>query len=170
MKHRRPIRPSLKIGAVALVVAGLGLVPMASNAIAASSAGGEISRAEALDRAQLWVNGNVVYSQNRTYPDPGNKRYRTDCSGYVAMAWHMTIGFVNTLASTPRSGTYLRDNRDGSIYLVVGGAKYPAGLRRVAGARVPDVHERADRMDRLVRRSRPTGTTCVTSPTAPSTP
>jgi hypothetical protein len=92
MKHRRPTRPSLKIGAVALVVAALGLSPMASNAIAASSVGGTVSRAETLERAQFWVNRGVVYSQNRTYPDPGNKRYRTDCSGYVAMAWHMSTG------------------------------------------------------------------------------
>jgi hypothetical protein len=75
-----------------LVVVALGLAPMASTAIAASSVGGEISRAETLERAQYWVNRAVVYSQNRTTTDPGGKRYRTDCSGYVAMAWHMSTG------------------------------------------------------------------------------
>jgi len=40
------------------------------------------SRSAIIDRAQVWVNNHVPYSQTSTY-----QGYRTDCSGYVSMAW-----------------------------------------------------------------------------------
>ena len=68
----------------------------APPAQAASSVGGSISREEVLERAQYWVDRNVIYSQNRTFPDAQGKRYRTDCSDLVSLAWHMST-----------AGTYL---------------------------------------------------------------
>ncbi|SDI99919.1 hypothetical protein [Nonomuraea jiangxiensis] len=37
---------------------------------------------------------------------------------------NVPIGFINTLGSDPRPGTFLRDVANGSIYLTIGGAKY----------------------------------------------
>lgn len=86
----KPVTAAL--GAV-LTVAVMTTSPPAQ---AASSVGGSISREEVLDRAQYWVDRNVIYSQNRTFPDEQGKKYRTDCSGLVSQAWHMST-----------AGTYL---------------------------------------------------------------
>ncbi|MFB7663181.1 hypothetical protein ACFC1R_04425, partial [Kitasatospora sp. NPDC056138] len=51
-------------------------------------AGQPISRADVIARAQSWVAENVPYSQSAYYTD-GNGTYRTDCSGYVSMAWNL---------------------------------------------------------------------------------
>ncbi|QFZ21636.1 NlpC/P60 family protein [Saccharothrix syringae] len=44
------------------------------------------SRQEALDRAQTWLDDQVTYSQQSCHENSYG-RYRTDCSGYVSMAW-----------------------------------------------------------------------------------
>lgn len=55
-----------------------------------SVVGGYISRAEVLSRAQDWVNRRVPYSMyNWTY-DRNGRNYRTDCSGFVSMALHLS--------------------------------------------------------------------------------
>jgi hypothetical protein len=48
------------------------------------SPGGQITRSEILSRAQTWLNPPVPYSMD-VYKDG----YRTDCSGYVSMSWHL---------------------------------------------------------------------------------
>lgn len=48
-----------------------------------------ITRSEVRDRAQFWVDRSVPYSENANYPDPQGRNYRTDCSGYISMAWHL---------------------------------------------------------------------------------
>jgi hypothetical protein len=64
-----------------------------------SKIGGPIGRTEVLARAQNWVerrftygtqfsNGGSVTSKEHR-PDSGGKQYRTDCSGLVAMSWHL---------------------------------------------------------------------------------
>lgn len=54
-----------------------------------STYGQAISRAEVLNRSAYWVNQGVPYSQSATYRDiDGSHTYRTDCSGFVSMAWH----------------------------------------------------------------------------------
>ncbi|MET9296768.1 VCBS repeat-containing protein [Streptomyces sp. NPDC003077] len=63
--------------------------PVAKAAAADSTVGGEISRAEMIERVQYWIDKGVPYSQAATYPDVEGKRYRTDCSGLVSMAWHL---------------------------------------------------------------------------------
>lgn len=57
----------------------------------------DLSRAEVLRRAQFWVDRRVHYMSLNASPDdavwpsaaadPDGRLYRTDCSGYVAMAW-----------------------------------------------------------------------------------
>lgn len=57
-------------------------VAMPGQALAAPT----VSRATVIDRAWFWMNNNVQYSQDATYPGPGGQaRYRTDCSGFVSM-------------------------------------------------------------------------------------
>jgi hypothetical protein len=62
--------------------------PLQANGRAAVSpdlaAGAAITRSEILARAQTWLNPPVPYSQSAY-----KGGYRTDCSGYVSMAWHL---------------------------------------------------------------------------------
>lgn len=44
-----------------------------------------VSRTTMIDRAQVWVDKHVPYNQGGTYDG-----YRTDCSGYVSMAWELS--------------------------------------------------------------------------------
>lgn len=44
-------------------------------------------RQEIIRRAKTWVEQGVPYSQNSAHPDENGKMYRTDCSGFVSMAW-----------------------------------------------------------------------------------
>ncbi|MFF3446967.1 hypothetical protein ACFYXJ_07495 [Streptomyces sp. NPDC002667] len=53
--------------------------------------GGTIYRNEVLDRAKNWYDRNVQYDQGSSAVDvDGDHSYRTDCSGFVSMAWHLT--------------------------------------------------------------------------------
>ncbi|PRY30482.1 FG-GAP-like repeat-containing protein [Pseudosporangium ferrugineum] len=45
-----------------------------------------MSRAQALTRARSWLSVGIPYSQNRCYRNQYGD-YRTDCSGFVSMAW-----------------------------------------------------------------------------------
>ncbi|MFI5645459.1 hypothetical protein [Kitasatospora sp. NPDC051705] len=60
-----------------------------ATAAQASSVGGQITRAEIIERAQFWYNKSLVYSQGGSALDSSGRSYRTDCSGYVSMAWHL---------------------------------------------------------------------------------
>jgi cell wall-associated NlpC family hydrolase/DNA-directed RNA polymerase subunit N (RpoN/RPB10) len=62
--------------------------PRQFGTTAAESAGAPITRAEIVARAQTWYAAAVPYSMN-AYRDG----YRTDCSGYVSMAWHTNGNF-----------------------------------------------------------------------------
>ncbi|WP_323096607.1 peptidoglycan-binding domain-containing protein [Intrasporangium sp. YIM S08009] len=55
-----------------------------------STVGGTISRTEVLARAKYWTDRRVPYSMNRYTGDPQGRQYRTDCSGFVSMAWHLS--------------------------------------------------------------------------------
>jgi hypothetical protein len=63
---------------------------------AASAAGGQITRAEVIARAQYWVDhqpGNYLSTSDQStwrYGPTADVKYRRDCSGYVSMAWHLT--------------------------------------------------------------------------------
>ena len=59
-----------------------------------------------VQRAKVWVDRKIPYSQSKTaYPNgslaPLTKGYRTDCSGFVSMAWHLPakgLAVPNTVA------------------------------------------------------------------------
>jgi len=51
--------------------------------IAIVSYANAVCRTETIARAKVWVEAKVPYSQTATY-----QVYRTDCSGYVSMAWN----------------------------------------------------------------------------------
>ncbi|GLZ42411.1 hypothetical protein [Actinokineospora sp. NBRC 105648] len=46
------------------------------------------TRAEIINRARGWLAPSVPYSQDAFHTTP-HGRYRTDCSGYVSMAWEL---------------------------------------------------------------------------------
>ncbi|MEU7527631.1 hypothetical protein AB0A74_17985 [Saccharothrix sp. NPDC042600] len=65
--------------------------PDTSAEAAAAGYGGAITRAEVLKRAKYWWDKKVPYSMKGYYRDiNGGKKYRTDCSGFVSMAWKLT--------------------------------------------------------------------------------
>jgi hypothetical protein len=83
---------------LSMTVGGLFVTVVANPAVAnaASSVGGSITRAEALARAQDWVDQGYTYSQAGTAPDSSGKTYRKDCSGLVSMAWHLGSSYTTT--------------------------------------------------------------------------
>ncbi|MFE2356946.1 FG-GAP-like repeat-containing protein, partial [Streptomyces parvulus] len=83
-------------------------LPSAQSAPAAraadSSVGGQITRAEVINRAKTWVAAGVPYSMT-SYRTDANGTYRTDCSGFVSMAWHLKSSSANNYGET--TGTLL---------------------------------------------------------------
>ncbi|GAA0348567.1 FG-GAP-like repeat-containing protein [Streptomyces blastmyceticus] len=69
-----------------------------------SSTGGSISRDEVIERAKTWTDAGVPYSMNK-YRTDANGTYRTDCSGFVSMAWHLASSSANNYGET--TGTLL---------------------------------------------------------------
>ena len=56
-----------------------------------ASYGGTITRAEVIKRAKDWWDRKIPYSQTAYASDINRgKTYRTDCSGFVSMAWKLT--------------------------------------------------------------------------------
>lgn len=53
----------------------------------------KITRSEILARSRTWISARVPYSQSDCF---GNKygAYRTDCSGFVSMAWGLRISYT----------------------------------------------------------------------------
>ncbi|MFE9466401.1 hypothetical protein ACFYNW_22500 [Streptomyces virginiae] len=69
-----------------------------------STKGGQIARSEIMSRAVNWLNRDIPYSQSAYASDPdGDHTYRTDCSGFVSMAWHASTSY--TTASLPSVST-----------------------------------------------------------------
>lgn len=62
-----------------------------SQVEAAAGYGGSISRTEVMKRAKDWWDRKIPYSQSAyAYDINRGKKYRTDCSGFVSMAWKLT--------------------------------------------------------------------------------
>ncbi|MFF2628640.1 FG-GAP-like repeat-containing protein [Kitasatospora griseola] len=78
-------------------------VATAATAHAASAVDGQITRSEVISRAQYWLDKGLTYNQGGSYPDSSGRSYRTDCSGYVSMAWH--LGTSLTTQSLPGYST-----------------------------------------------------------------
>lgn len=49
----------------------------------------DAQRQEVLDRGQTWVDRNVPYSMSNYTNGPDGKQWRTDCSGFVSMAYDL---------------------------------------------------------------------------------
>jgi len=58
---------------------------------------GPITRSEIISRGKYWINKHVPYNQTKFYPDPDGANYRTDCSGFVAMALRATAPGTSTV-------------------------------------------------------------------------
>ncbi|GIG23402.1 hypothetical protein Cch01nite_41260 [Cellulomonas chitinilytica] len=71
---------------------GIALVGTSTSSSAAwlSARGGAISRSEVIARAQYWVDHSPNYNMGGAANGPTGEPYRTDCSGYVSMALHLS--------------------------------------------------------------------------------
>ncbi|MFG1652628.1 hypothetical protein ACGFIE_22125 [Micromonospora sp. NPDC049275] len=90
----RLVAGALALAATATALTAIQVVASAAPAQAASSIGGQITRAEVLQRATNWYNrrydSDLTYSQSlKTWDGTGSRQYRRDCSGFVDMAWHL---------------------------------------------------------------------------------
>ncbi|MGW2378336.1 MULTISPECIES: hypothetical protein [Kitasatospora] len=81
----------------------------AAHAVGTSSPDGSITRSEILQRAQSWVDEQVPYSQSSAWSD-SNGSYRSDCSGYISMAWHLSSAL--TTVTLPSVSTKLNSYDD----------------------------------------------------------
>jgi hypothetical protein len=57
----------------------------------------KITRAEIIARGELWIKEKVPYSMTKTHADAEGAQYRTDCSGFVSMALHITPPGLSTV-------------------------------------------------------------------------
>lgn len=64
-----------------------------------------ISRAKVVERAQTWVAAKVKYNAKGT-----RDGYRTDCSGYVSMAWWLGPGGQKSTRTLPSVSTRIAKN------------------------------------------------------------
>ncbi|MCS0604937.1 VCBS repeat-containing protein [Streptomyces sp. LP11] len=70
-------------------------VPGRRTAVGAAETAPSITRSEVIDRAQSWLGKGLKYNQGEYYAG-----YRTDCSGYVSMAWRLSSSLTtDTFAS-----------------------------------------------------------------------
>ncbi|WP_063757386.1 FG-GAP-like repeat-containing protein [Streptomyces sp. NRRL S-378] len=84
--------------------------PAVTALAAESTVGGSITREEIIERAKYWLGKSIPYNQGGSYPDSDGRNYRTDCSGYVSMAWHLPtslsthgLGSSSDVYEIPRS-------------------------------------------------------------------
>jgi hypothetical protein len=66
------------------------LPPTTAQTATTSASRAQISATEILARATSWVARAVPYSQAAQAADPEGHPYRTDCSGFVSMAWRLS--------------------------------------------------------------------------------
>lgn len=105
----------LALGIAAAAATTSVLVPLKAPAARADVVFNQkITRSEVIARAQYWYNKDLTYSQTATADDPSGTSYRTDCSGYVSMAWHLdpsglsapdTNGLATSTYTTELSGS-----------------------------------------------------------------
>lgn len=80
-------------------VVALGVQVTSGTAVAAPSAR-SISAAEIIARGSQWVGQQVPYGKHASFRDLQGHRYRTDCSGFISMAW--ALGTSLTTRSLPQ--------------------------------------------------------------------
>jgi len=89
-----------------LAAAAATIIPLGAKAAHAdlAGAGKKISQGEVIARAQDWFQQTLTYSQYASHDDVDGTPYRTDCSGYVSMAWHLSsVPDSATLATSAHS-------------------------------------------------------------------
>ncbi|GGS46370.1 hypothetical protein [Actinokineospora fastidiosa] len=102
---------------VALVV-GASMVVAAPPASAAEPRGNRISRAEIISRAQDWWQRQIPYSMTGAATDVQGVSYRTDCSGFISMAWRLpTSRTTDTLDDVSTKLGSVRDLQPGDILM-----------------------------------------------------
>ncbi len=91
---------ALSLGGVVNVIGAPAAVAAvsATTAAAGSVVDGQITRSEVMTRSQSWIDEQVPYSQTSSHPNQYGS-YRSDCSGYVSMAWH--LGFARYTGNLP---------------------------------------------------------------------
>ncbi|MEU6479943.1 FG-GAP-like repeat-containing protein [Streptomyces sp. NPDC047017] len=92
-----PVRPAADTPAQLQAGPGQGAVTPVpgGRALSAASAAPTITRGDVIDRAQSWVGIGLDYSWTGSHDG-----YRTDCSGYASMAWHLSSSLTtDTFAS-----------------------------------------------------------------------
>lgn len=67
-------------------------------------------RQQVLDRAQYWVDQGLPYSMEGYAPGPDGHRFRTDCSGMVAMAYNLTDQSYSTVNLPERFSPIAKDD------------------------------------------------------------
>ncbi|OZM71693.1 hypothetical protein CFN78_19490 [Amycolatopsis antarctica] len=116
---RRISRGAAVVAAAGLALTGAAAVSAADQAPArgqeaaahqAGTTAGSVSRGRVIDRAKAWAEAKVPYSMSDYRND-----YRTDCSGYVSMAW--MLGDSLTTVTLPEVTTAIgkEDLRAGDI-------------------------------------------------------
>lgn len=58
--------------------------------LSVSAVGGTVSADEIISRGRTWTDQRLPYSMYSTHPDAQGRAYRSDCSGFVSMAWHLS--------------------------------------------------------------------------------
>jgi len=136
-------------GLMRMMPAAIGLALAATTATACGSDASEeegassaaIVRNDILTRARSWVDERVPYSQSRTHTNQFGT-YRTDCSGYVSMAWALSSSLTTWTLWDVTNQIGAGDLQPGDALLKdSGGTDHVALFVRWAGANRPVVWE-----------------------------
>ncbi|RKT54808.1 C40 family peptidase [Saccharothrix australiensis] len=107
--------PPAQAGAEPRTYGGQGPAPSAEQVRATVAAAEPITRAEVVERARSWLNPPVPYDM-KGYKDG----WRTDCSGYVSMAWKLDSS-LNTETLPDVSHRIEKDDLRAGDVLMIGG-------------------------------------------------
>uniref|UniRef100_A0A914CC95 Uncharacterized protein n=1 Tax=Acrobeloides nanus TaxID=290746 RepID=A0A914CC95_9BILA len=80
-----------------------------------------VSRSKVLERAKCWSNKHVPYSQAKYAADcDTGKKYRTDCSGYVSLAWNLPSSYTTRTLPNVCSKINKSELKAGDVVLAPG--------------------------------------------------
>lgn len=92
-----------------------------------SAEAAQLSVDEIVSRGRTWTDQRLPYSMTTTAPDAQGKHYRTDCSGFVAMAWHLswspnTVTLVDYVTPVTEKSSIRKGDCIGTLGEGTGGA------------------------------------------------
>ena len=93
------------------------LLVAAAPASAAEPRSNRISRAEIISRAQDWWQRQIPYNQTDEATDVEGVNYRTDCSGFISMAWRLPRSYTTTDLDTVSTEIAKSDLQPGDILM-----------------------------------------------------